>query len=67
MSNYNIGDVVCHKTETQAKYIVIGFNIIAADDAGNVIAYDVICSMPDGSRASFNTKEIEATGEIEHG
>ena len=60
-TDFNVGDVVCHKTDTnhEEKFIVLAFYVMALNDSGEVTMYNVDCSNGDGTMKSFRPYEIE--------
>lgn len=60
-TEFNIGDIVCHKTDTEQeeKFMVLAYYMMAVSENGEVIMYNVDCSNGNGQMRSFRSYEIE--------
>ena len=65
-TEYNIGDVVCHKTDTEKenKLIVLAYYIMATNDSGEATMYNVDCSNGDGIMKSFRPYELDLVEKV---
>lgn len=60
-TTFNIGDIVCHKTDKdkEDRYMVLAYYIMGIDGSGTAIMYTVDCSNGDGQMKSFRPYELE--------
>ena len=59
-TGFGIGDVVCHRTDTnhEEKFIVLAYYIMAVNESGETTMYNVDCSNGDGTMKSFRPYEL---------
>jgi len=56
----SIGEIVVPRLSPEVKYYVIGFEVMSADNAGNVTTYIVHCCGGDGQIVKMYEYELES-------
>jgi len=63
-TDFEIGDMVCHKTDREEKFIVLSYYIMGLDKSGVVSVYNVDCGCGTGEVRSFKPFELEIVEKV---